>query len=141
MQYNYLDSIQLSEKEHIEADLQNITTIQAKFNKWFDLKFHFHGSEQFLDPPVKITKIKCLGWQILPKSILGCERKHFNGWEIGHCLNCDADPYDCKAIAWSFDGSWYEGALLKCNKCGQLRWQPKKPSSIYDLSVNSQFAK
>ena len=120
-----LDNIDLTAQERIEADLHNLTDEQAKFNHWFNENFHFHGSEAFLDPPIKITKTKCLGWRILPTSILGCNRQCFRGWDIGHCLNCDADPYDCQSLAWRFDGGGYHGALLKCNKCNQLRWQPR----------------
>ena len=129
--YKYLDTVVLSEKDLVEADLSNITNAQAKFNKWFNEKFHFHGAEDFLDPPVKITRTKCLGWKLLPKSILGCERERFKGWDIGHCLNCDANPYDCVSLAWQFDAGGYHGALLKCSKCGQLRWQSRKSGRDY----------
>lgn len=125
-QYKYLDNYPLSEKDLVEADLQNITVMQAQFNVWFNYRFHFHGGEYFLDPPVKMSKVKCLGWKFLPESILGCKRECFKGWTIGHCLNCNADPYDCVSLAWQFDAGGYHGALLKCGKCGQLRWQPRK---------------
>ena len=115
-----------TDKERIQADLEGITIEQFKFNQWFNYAFHFHDNEHFLEPPVKITRIKCIGWKILPESILGCKRECFKGWEIGHCLNCNANPYDCVSLAWQFDGGGYHGALLKCNKCGQLRWQTRE---------------
>ena len=129
--YSYLSGIELTDSDKIDKDLQNITELQAKFNKWFKSEFHFHGSEDFLQNPVKLNVFKCLFWPFLPKFVLGSDDIKFRGWSIGHCLNCDASPYDCQVEAWSYDGYWYRGALLRCNKCGQLRWQPGECGTDY----------
>lgn len=112
-----------SNEDRVNADLQDITLEQYMFNKWLvELEKSKDGFKRKL--PIELTWWKCWFWWAIPGFFLGVDdRMRFKGWNIGHCLNCDADPYDGTVEAWSYDGNWYRGALIRCNKCGQLRWQ------------------
>lgn len=81
----------------------------------------------WLSVPCQLSRFKCAFWPFLPCSVLGVrDNSVFEGWKIRHCLNCDADPYDSEAVAWDvkLDGGWSQahGALIRCKRCGQLRW-------------------
>ena len=126
-------------EDTVNADIQNITLEQYMFNKWLDelersgdgFKTGYNKKHQ--GPlPVKLTWWKCWFWWAIPGFFLGVDdRMRFKGWNIGHCLNCDANPYDGTVEAWSYDGNWYHGALIRCNKCGQLRWQAGEYGTNY----------
>ena len=89
--------------------------------------------------PIKLTWWKCWFWWLIPGVFLGTDdRIRFHGWDIGHCLNCDADPYDGQVEAWSYDGNWFRGALIRCNRCGQLRWQPGESGRDYQHETHIQ---
>jgi len=118
----------ITEEDRVNADLQNITVKQYTFNKWFDAINKTKDGFKLVSHngciPVRLTWWKCWFWWIIPDFFLGvdyCIR--FRGWKIGHCLNCDANPYDGTVEAWCFDAGWHRGALIRCNKCSQLRWQ------------------
>ena len=120
-----------SSEDQVNADLENVTIKQYRFNKWLDFleksgDGFFTGFKTKPSGPVhvKLAWWKCWFWWAIPGFFLGVDdRMRFKGWKIGHCLNCDANPYDGTVEAWSYDGNWYHGALIKCNRCGQLRWQ------------------
>lgn len=81
---------------------------------------------------VKLSWWKCWFWWLLPSWLLGVNDKmRFHSWDIGHCLNCDANPYDGTIVAWSYDCNWFRGALIRCNKCRQLRWQEGERGFLY----------
>ena len=123
----------MSDVDKVNADLEGISVRQYLFNKWMDelektdngfkLTAHYYK-------PVKLAWWKCWFWWCLHDFILGTNYLRFRGWKIGHCLNCDANPYDGTVEAWSiveawsFDSNLHRGALIRCNKCRQLRWQP-----------------
>lgn len=114
----------------VKADLENITVEQYVFNEWmkqleergdgFKTGFKTKNEGPF---PIKLSWLKCWFWWLLPEKVLGTRRHFFSRWKIGHCLNCDASPYDGQVEAWSYDSHWHKGALIRCGKCGQLRWQ------------------
>ena len=130
---------QLTDEDRVQADLQGISIRQYAFNKWMDqleragdgFKTGFKTKSD--GPlPIKLTWWKCWFWWLIPGVFLGTDdRIRFHGWDIGHCLNCDADPYDGQVEAWSYDGNWFRGALIRCNRCGQLRWQPGESGRDY----------
>ena len=119
-------AINASEEDKVNADLQGITLKQYKFNQWKEeIEKSGYNSFRLLEKPVKLSWWKCWFWWAIPGFFLGVDdRMKFCGWKIGHCLNCDADPYDGTVEAWSYDNNWFRGALIRCNRCGQLRWQP-----------------
>lgn len=131
---NYISDIDV-----ICADLQNITLQQYAFNKWMDeleksgdgFKTGFRTTA-LPSKPVKLSWWKCWFWWAIPEFFLGVDdRIRFRGWKIGHCLNCDASPYDGTVEAWDYDAGWHRGALIRCNKCGQLRWQAGESGRDY----------
>ena len=115
-----------SDEDRISSDLEHLTVEQHMFNKWMH---EIESTGDRLDgfrhiTPVKLAKWKCWLWWMLPSSILGVDDSmRFYGWKIGHCLNCNADPYDGVVEAWSYDYGFCNGALIRCSKCKQLRWQ------------------
>lgn len=129
---------QITDEDRVQADLHGITIEQYVCNQWIDqleqngdgfkTGFKIKNDGHF---PVKLTWWKCWFWWCLPKFILGTDPIKFRGWSIGHCLNCDANPYDGQVEAWSYDGNWFRGALIRCNKCGQLRWQAGESGRDY----------
>lgn len=138
--HNLFSSI--TEEDYVQADLQNITVKQYLFNKWLDelekygdgfkTGFRSRYENKF---SVKLTWWKCWFWWCLPDLLLEVDNPiYFSGWKIGHCLNCDANPYDGQVEAWSYDNGWCRGALIRCNKCGQLRWQPVERGLVHDPS-------
>ena len=122
----------LTDEDKVQADLQNITLEQYRFNKWMEeLEKHGDGFKTGFKSkyegmfPIKLSRWKCWFWWLIPGFFLGVDdRIRFRGWNIGHCLNCNADPYAGQVEAWNYDGNWFRGALIRCSKCGQLRWQP-----------------
>ena len=126
-------------EDQVAADLEGITLKQYRFNKWMAELDKFGdgfktGFKTRCDGPsnVKLARWKCWFWWAIPGLFLGVDdRMRFKGWKIGHCLNCDADPYDGTVEAWSYDGNWYHGALIRCNKCRQLRWQNGECGHVY----------
>ena len=123
----------------VNADLEGVTINQYCFNKWMDdleksgdsFKTGFRISP-LPHKPIKLSWWKCWFWWTIPGFFLGVDdRMRFKGWKIGHCLNCDANPYDGTVEAWSYDANWYHGALIRCNKCGQHRWQPGESGRDY----------
>lgn len=120
-----------SNEDRVNADLQDITLEQYMFNKWLvELEKSKDGFKRKL--PIKLTWWKCWFWWAIPGFFLGVDdRMRFKGWNIGHCLNCNANPYDGTVEAWSYASSWYRGALIRCNKCGQLRWQAGEYGTDY----------
>ena len=129
----------LTKVDRINALLQDITLEQYAFNKWMDeLEKSGDGFKIGLrtpalsSKPVKLSWWKCWFWWIVPGFFLGVDdRIRFRGWKIGHCLNCDADPYNGVVECWDWDCGWHRGALIRCNKCKQLRWQPGESGSDY----------
>ena len=124
--------INASDEDKVNADLQGITLKQYKFNQWKEEIEKSGYGFRLLEKLVKLTWWKCWFWSLLPNFILGvddCVR--FRGWKIGHCLNCDANPYDGTVEAWSYDNNWFRGALIRCNRCGQRRWQPGESGRDY----------
>lgn len=121
----------ITPEDRVKADLENITVEQYVFNKWMiELEKSGDGfktgfrTTALPSKPVKLSWWKCWFWWIIPGFFLGVDdRMKFCGWKIGHCLNCDADPYDGSVECWDYDAGWFRGALIRCNKCGQLRWQ------------------
>ena len=119
----------ITSEDRINADLEGITIEQYVFNKWMNnekigngFKTGFRISKSC--NPVKLSWWKCWFWWAIPGFFLGVDdRMRFKGWKIGHCLNCDASPYDGVVECWDYDVGWFRGALIRCNKCGQLRWQ------------------
>ena len=113
-----------SEEDRIQADLENITRRQYIFNHWLTTIDSTENGFRKKKKKVKLSRWKCWLWTFLPNwACGGYDSIVFRNWSIGHCLNCDADPYDGTVEAWSYDNSFYRGALIRCNKCGQLRWQ------------------
>ena len=110
-------------EDAVNADLEGLTVDQYRFNKWYKeiestRRFDKYGKD------VELAWWKCWLWALLPSFLLGVnDSVKFRGWKIGHCLNCDASPYDGKVEAWSYGSNFYRGALIRCSKCGQLRWQ------------------
>ena len=129
----------ITDEDRVNADLEGITPEQYAFNKWMtDLEKHGDGfktrfrTTALPSKPVKLSWWKCWFWWAIPGFFLGVDdRMRFRGWKIGHCLNCDASPYDGTIEAWSYDANWYRGALIRCNKCGQLRWQAGESGRDY----------
>ena len=121
----------MTEEDYVQADLQNITVKQYLFNKW-KTKIEQHYGFCYEKTPIMLSWWKCWLWWFLPDLLLEVDDPIcFSGWRIGHCLNCDANPYDGQVEAWSFDNGWFRGALIRCNKCGQLRWQPVERGLIH----------
>ena len=112
----------ITTEDHVQADLHNVSVNQYRFDKWLDCLNNAYVMN-WLPHPIRLSRWKCWLWPFLPKSILGANKDHFMLWSIGHCLNCDADPYDGQVEAWNYGGGWYEGAMIRCNRCGNLRWQ------------------
>lgn len=109
--------------EKVMADLEGLSREQFMFNLWKrDLEEHGDGFAM-LGKPIELAWWKCWFWMLLPEVALGASQLKFMGWKIGHCLNCNAKPYDGKIVSWGYGHYWYHGALIKCNQCGQLRWQ------------------
>lgn len=124
--------IDASEEDKVNADLLGITLKQYKFNQWVYTLETLGDGFRLLEKPIKLAWWKCWFWSLLPSFVLGVDDGiRFRGWSIGHCLNCDANPYDGTVEAWSYDGIWYRGALIRCCKCGQLRWQPGESGRDY----------
>lgn len=130
----------LTEADRINAHLQGITLKQYAFNKWLDEleknRDGFKTGFRTTALPSKLVKLswwKCWFWWIVPGFFLGVDdRIRFRGWKIGHCLNCDASPYDGMVECWDFDDDWFRrGVLIRCNKCKQLRWQPGRCGRDY----------
>lgn len=123
----------------VNADLEGVTIEQYRFNKWIarlekEGDGFMKGMKIKSDGPihVKLAWWKCWFWWAIPGFFLGVDdRIKFRGWKIGRCLNCDANPYDGTVEAWSYDANWYRGALIRCNKCKQLRWQPGESGTDY----------
>lgn len=110
-------------EDRVRADLEMISLDQYMHNKFIDqLKRHYLAFDK--TKPMKLSWWKCWFWMLLPKFILGVDPIKFKEWNIGHCLNCNANPYDGVVEAWSYSKNWFRGALIRCNKCNQLRWQP-----------------
>ncbi len=123
-------------EDKVDADMAGVTVEQHMFNKWIS-----DGSIGFDLLPegwrVKLSRWKYFLWPVLSRRVLGTEKMNFIGWSIGHCLNCDASPYDGVVEAWTIISTVYDassrvhvaltpaahGALIRCGKCGQLRWQ------------------
>lgn len=95
-------------------------------------KLYLDDLLQYEEKPISLSKFKCWFWWMLPKSYLGADPIKFKDWKIGHCLNCDASPYDCKVLSWSSRSMMYRGTLLKCNRCGEVRWQKKMKIDCID---------
>ncbi len=119
-------------EDKIQADLQGIALKQYAFNKWMDeLERSGDGFNTCfklsydVPRPIKLAWWKCWFWWLIPCFFLGTNNRiRFRGWKIGHCLNCNASPYNGQVEKWNYDGSCFRGALIRCGKCGQLRWQP-----------------
>ena len=135
----YRNFYQPTDEDRVQADLQGITIEQHVFNNWMNFLekegdgFTTGFKNKYDGPfPVKLTWWKCWFWWLIPGFFLGTnDRIRFHGWKIGHCLNCDANPYDGQVEAWNYDGGWFRGALIRCNKCKQLRWQPSESGRDY----------
>lgn len=113
-----------TEEDKVRADLEMVSLKQYMFNRWMSMCQKCIGGFNRPCNRVKLSRFKCWFWRVLPKSILGVDdRSKFKHWSIGHCLNCTADPYDGVVEAWSYYGNLFRGALIRCNKCNQLRWQ------------------
>ena len=109
-------------EDKVGADIAGVTVEQYMFNKWMNnaaISFDMLPEDQ----RVKLSRWKYFLWPVLSRRMLGTEEMNFMGWSIGHCLNCDASPYDGVVESWWKHGSIEHGALIRCNKCKQLRWQ------------------
>ena len=130
---------EMHETDRICAFLQGISLKQYAFNKWMeDLEKSGDGFKTGFRltaipyKPIKLSWWKCWFWWAIPGFFLGVDdRMRFKGWKIGHCLNCNANPYDGTVECWDWDASWFRGALIRCNKCKQLRWQPGRCGRDY----------
>ena len=108
----------------IKANLEGLTVSQYFMNENIKKMTNIG----WLLVQCQLSRFKCAFCKFLPCSVLEVRDKLvFEGWKIRHCLNCDADPYDSEAVAW--DAKWHNdfvrcyGALIRCKRCGQLRWR------------------
>lgn len=121
-------------QDKVDADIAGISLKQHMFNTWMSNVDKTPDSFEYVAEcrRVKLSWWKCAFWWMIPKFILNIDDAiKFRGWSIGHCLNCDANPYDGTVYAWAYDSHWHRGALIKCNKCGQFRWQEGECGTDY----------
>ena len=126
---------EFTEEDYIQADLQGITIEQYLFNNWLEAIYYsqylhkINAKNYKLENPIKLSRMRCWFWPLFLKIDKFGMWNWCNGWKIGHCLNCDADPYDGYIEAWRISAI-DEGALIRCGKCKQLRWQSCKMNNV-----------
>lgn len=121
----------ITPEDRINASLRGISVEQYISDQIIEPLKGTSKGFRMLSKPIKLSRMKCWFWTLLPGFVLGDDPIHFRTWDIGKCLNCDADPYDGSVLAWDYDSRWYRGALIKCNKCGCLRWQQGESGMDY----------